>query len=105
MATTTKTKKKKLVYRQDPDGVFRLKKIDDNNSIKSVDLANKKKEVDNYLNELIDCSYSIVDDIPDKEIAREEEEEKIIHEIPNPPSTQPEPKPKPTTIKKLNQPL
>ena len=103
MATTTKTKKKKLVYRQDPDGVFRLKKIDDNNSIKSVDLANKKKEVDNYLNELIDCSYSIVDDIPDKEIAREEEEEKIIHEIPNPPSTQPEPKPKPkpTTIKKV----
>ena len=33
--------------------------------------------MDNYLNELIDCSYSIVDDIPDKEIAREEEEEKL----------------------------
>ena len=33
--------------------------------------------MDNYLNELIDCSYSIVDDIPDKEIAREEEEKKL----------------------------
>ena len=35
----------------------------------------------------------------------EKKKKKIIHEIPNPPSTQPEPKPKPTTIKKLNQPL
>ncbi|CAX42623.1 conserved hypothetical protein [Candida dubliniensis CD36] len=101
MATTTKTKKKKLVYRQDPDGVFRLKKIDDNNSIKSVDLANKKKEVDNYLNELIDCSYSIVDDIPDKEIAQEEE--KIINNN-NPPQSYPEPEPQPQpqpTMKKV----
>ncbi|EMG46164.1 hypothetical protein G210_3602 [Candida maltosa Xu316] len=63
MATTTKTKKK-LIYKQDPDGVFRLKKIDDNASIKTAEVIHKKAQVDNYLNELIDCSYTVVDDSP-----------------------------------------
>ncbi|RCK58068.1 hypothetical protein Cantr_06598 [Candida viswanathii] len=65
MATTTTktTKKKKLVYKQDPDGVFRLKKInDDTSSLKTNEIVDKKAQVDNYLNELIDCSYSIIDD-------------------------------------------
>lgn len=65
MATTTTktTKKKKLVYKQDPDGVFRLKKInDDVASLKTNEAIDKKTQVDQYLNELIDCSYSIVDE-------------------------------------------
>lgn len=64
MATTTTktTKKKKLVYKQDPDGVFRLKKInDDTSSLKTNEVIDKKAQVDNYLNELIDCSYSLID--------------------------------------------
>ncbi|KAI5966051.1 hypothetical protein CANMA_003297 [Candida margitis] len=69
MATSTTTrKKKKLVYKQDSDGVFRLKKVDDcssnnsNLSITSDDYLSKKGRVDNYLNELMDCSYTIEGD-------------------------------------------
>lgn len=65
MSTTTETtKKKKLVYRQDPDGVFRLKKVDDNGSMlsgKTSTTIEKKNRVDNYLNELIECSYKVVE--------------------------------------------
>ncbi|CUM65437.1 uncharacterized protein PRCAT00003076001 [Priceomyces carsonii] len=58
MATTTITGKKKLVYKQDSDGVFRLKRADsDNDSIKS------KKGVDDYLNELVECSYKVQHDV------------------------------------------
>ncbi|KAI5950095.1 hypothetical protein KGF57_004441 [Candida theae] len=65
MATsTTITKKKKLVYKQDSDGVFRLKKVDDgsrsdNSSIDTIDYLRRKDKVDKYLNELMDCSYTI----------------------------------------------
>lgn len=64
MSTSTTTrKKKKLVYKQDSDGVFRLKKVDDNGngnrSIDSNEYLLRKAKVDNYLNELMDCSYTI----------------------------------------------
>ncbi|KAG7664760.1 uncharacterized protein J8A68_001715 [[Candida] subhashii] len=69
--TTTKTKgKKKLVYRQDPDGVFRLKKVDDNESMLSgqtTTTVEKKQRVDNYLNELIECSYKVVETDEDEQ--------------------------------------
>ncbi|KAK6205319.1 uncharacterized protein RJT21DRAFT_111846 [Scheffersomyces amazonensis] len=66
MATsTTTTKKKKLVYKQDSDGVFRLKKVDkdkDNASITSSEYSSEKKKVDDYINELVDCSYRVVEE-------------------------------------------
>ncbi|KAI5959582.1 uncharacterized protein KGF55_005226 [Candida pseudojiufengensis] len=70
--TTTTKKKKKLVYKQDSDGVFRLKKDtdnldntnnNDNSSITTNEIIDKKRKVDNYLNELMDCSYTIMDDL------------------------------------------
>lgn len=63
MATTTTktTKKKKLVYKQDPDGVFRLKNKRRHIVSKTNEVIDKKAQVDNYLNELIDCSYSLID--------------------------------------------
>ncbi|CAK9437896.1 uncharacterized protein LODBEIA_P22740 [Lodderomyces beijingensis] len=68
MATTTTTKrKKKLIYKQDADGVFRLKKVDDTDhdtvSTTTTELLERKTKVDNYLNELMDCSYTIEDDL------------------------------------------
>ncbi|KAI3403963.2 hypothetical protein KGF56_003230 [Candida oxycetoniae] len=67
MAITTTKKKKKLIYKQDSDGVFRLKKIDDNSdnvSTTSTELLEQKTKVDDYLNELMDCSYTIVEKDP-----------------------------------------
>ncbi|RLV90067.1 hypothetical protein JA1_004837 [Spathaspora sp. JA1] len=65
MATTTTTKrKKKLVYRQDPDGVFRLKKENDNESIHSQTTIEKGKTVDRLLNELMECSYKVLEPEP-----------------------------------------
>lgn len=56
--TTNANGKKKLVYKQDPDGVFRLKRLgeDDKLSTKS-----DKRTVDDYLNDLIGCTYQVVD--------------------------------------------
>ena len=69
MATTTTKTKKKLVYKQDPDGVFRLKKVngDEVPNIKPKHTSNttKKKQVDDYLNELVDCSYKLFEDPPE----------------------------------------
>lgn len=64
MATSIATRKKtKLVYKQDSDGVFRLKKVDDNKndniSISSDELLRRRAKVDSYLNELMDCSYTV----------------------------------------------
>ncbi|CAI5758490.1 unnamed protein product [Candida verbasci] len=73
--TSTAKKKKKLIYRQDPDGVFRLKKIDDNDyssTNKTLDkdgIINKKENINNYLNELINCSYQIIKDSTNNETA------------------------------------
>ncbi|KAK6464299.1 hypothetical protein DFJ63DRAFT_311597 [Scheffersomyces coipomensis] len=68
MATsTTTTKKKKVVYKQDPDGVFRLKKLDTSNDIPSLSpqqYSSEKKKIDDYINELTDCSYKVLDDKP-----------------------------------------
>lgn len=55
MATTT-TIKKKLVYKQDTDGVFRLKRENT-----SPTLDKPQKSVTDYANELIDCAYTITD--------------------------------------------
>ncbi|KAK6455760.1 uncharacterized protein RJT20DRAFT_50060 [Scheffersomyces xylosifermentans] len=66
MATsvTTSTKKKKLVYKQDPDGVFRLKKVDDTDTDSvNTNFTEKKKKVDDYINELLDCSYKLPEDL------------------------------------------
>ena len=69
MATTTTKTKKKLVYKQDPDGVFRLKKVNGdevpNIKPKHTSDTTKKKQVDDYLNELVDCSYKLFSDPPD----------------------------------------
>lgn len=64
MATSTATSsKKKLVYKQDLDGVFRLKKVDDsasdNSSIDTHEYPLRKQKADDYFNELVDCSYTI----------------------------------------------
>lgn len=53
MATVTASKKK-LVYKQGPDGVFRLKKVDGKDSE-----AEGKKGVNDYLDELIGCAYEV----------------------------------------------
>lgn len=61
--TSTATGKKKLVYKQDPDGVFRLKKLPSDASSTlsrgSEDVLLEKRAVDNYINELIGCSYEV----------------------------------------------
>lgn len=56
--TTVTTSKKKLVYKQDPDGVFRLKRLgeDDKLSTKS-----DKRTVDDYVNDLVTCTYKVLD--------------------------------------------
>jgi hypothetical protein len=55
MATTTTTKKK-LVYKQDSDGVFRLKR-----EHSSPTLDKPYRSVADCANELIDCAYTITD--------------------------------------------
>lgn len=50
--------KKKLVYKQDPDGVFRLKKLGDDDKLST---KSDKRTVDDYLNDLISCAYQVVD--------------------------------------------
>lgn len=61
--TSTATGKKKLVYKQDPDGVFRLKKLPSDASSTlsrgSEDVRLEKRAVDSYINELIECSYQV----------------------------------------------
>ncbi|ODV76784.1 uncharacterized protein CANTADRAFT_331558 [Suhomyces tanzawaensis NRRL Y-17324] len=59
MATVTTTKKKKLVYKQDPDGVFRLKKVDTDEPLPHQP-APAPDSTPGLLNELLDCSYQIV---------------------------------------------
>lgn len=56
--TTNATGKKKLVYKQDPDGVFRLKKLTDDDKLST---KSDKRTVDDYLNDLISCAYQVVD--------------------------------------------
>lgn len=55
--------KKKLVYKQDPDGVFRLKKLGDDDKLST---KSDKRTVDDYLNDLISCAYQVVD--PNKKV-------------------------------------
>ncbi|CAH6719758.1 hypothetical protein CLIB1444_02S15852 [[Candida] jaroonii] len=50
--------KKKLVYKQDPDGVFRLKRLNDSDKLST---KSDKRTVDDYLNDLISCAYEVVD--------------------------------------------
>lgn len=54
--TTNSTGKKKLVYKQDPDGVFRLKKLNPEDDNRKDD-----KTVNDYVNELVSCTYEVVD--------------------------------------------
>lgn len=57
--TTSTTGKKKIIYKQDPDGVFRLKKIPtDGRSNGKHDAS--KDEADDHLNELIGCTYQVL---------------------------------------------
>lgn len=60
MATVTASKKK-LVYKQGADGVFRLKKVDENES-------KSNKGVGDYLNELIGCAYEVQPEHGDKSV-------------------------------------
>lgn len=53
MTTLTQTGKKKLVYRQDPDGVFRLKKVDTTATSLALSIRSKKDD------ELVDLSYKL----------------------------------------------
>ncbi|EGV64196.1 hypothetical protein PSN45_003676 [Yamadazyma tenuis] len=55
---STVTTKKKLVYKQDPDGVFRLKKLGDDDRLST---KSDKRTVDDYLNDLISCAYEVVE--------------------------------------------
>lgn len=50
--------KKKLVYKQDPDGVFRLKRLNDSDKLST---KSDKRTVDDYVNELVSCAYEVVD--------------------------------------------
>lgn len=64
MATTTTTKKK-LVYKQDPDGVFRIKKEATPSSsaeVKSSNSSSSDKSVQDYLDQLINLTYTIVEE-------------------------------------------
>lgn len=65
MASATslgQTKRKKLVYQQDPDGVFRLKKID--NKVVPQKFAVPSNQIDEAQNELTECSYTPVNEYP-----------------------------------------
>ncbi|RLV83242.1 hypothetical protein JA9_003037 [Meyerozyma sp. JA9] len=67
MATVTASKKK-LVYKQGPDGVFRLKKVDDKDGEGAAGGNSAKKGVNDYLNELIGCAYEVQSDLNDKPV-------------------------------------
>ncbi|EDK39430.2 hypothetical protein PGUG_03528 [Meyerozyma guilliermondii ATCC 6260] len=67
MATVTASKKK-LVYKQGPDGVFRLKKVDDKDGDGAAGGNSAKKGVNDYLNELIGCAYEVQSDLNDKPV-------------------------------------
>ena len=67
MATVTASKKK-LVYKQGPDGVFRLKKVDDKDGDGAAGGNSAKKGVNDYLNELIGCAYEVQLDLNDKPV-------------------------------------
>ena len=100
MATSvTTTKKKKLVYKQDNDGVFRLKKVD-NNDISSIEYAEDKKKVDDYINELLDCSYKLPEE-PKPEVeppkSQAPEKKRIKQKVSKPTSPKTSSKPFPPT--------
>ena len=57
--TTSTTGKKKIVYKQDTDGVFRLKKIPTAGEVRGKDHDNKNAAED-HLNELIGCTYQVL---------------------------------------------
>lgn len=57
--TTSTTGKKKIVYKQDTDGVFRLKKIPTDIGMHGKDSENKNAAED-HLNELIGCTYQVL---------------------------------------------
>lgn len=57
--TTSTTGKKKIVYKQDTDGVFRLKKIPTDGGVHVKDRDSKNVPED-HLNELIGCTYQVL---------------------------------------------
>ncbi|CAH2352763.1 hypothetical protein CLIB1423_08S00540 [[Candida] railenensis] len=64
MATTTTTKKR-LVYKKDPDGVYRIKKEATPSSsaeVKSSNNSSADKSVQDYLDQLINLTYTIVEE-------------------------------------------
>lgn len=65
--------KKKLVYKQDPDGVFRLKKLGDSDKLST---KSDKRTVDDYLNDLITCTYQVVN--PNKEETHQDDMESLV---------------------------
>lgn len=57
--TTSTTGKKKIVYKQDTDGVFRLKKIPTDGGVFGKD-RDSKNAAEDHLNELIGCTYQVL---------------------------------------------
>lgn len=57
--TTSTTGKKKIVYKQDTDGVFRLKKIPTDGGALGKD-RDSKNATEDHLNELIGCTYQVL---------------------------------------------
>lgn len=58
--TTSTTGKKKIIYKQDTDGVFRLKKIPTDGRVRDNDRESKNSAED-HSNELIGCTYQVLD--------------------------------------------
>lgn len=55
--TTSTTGKRKIVYKQDADGVFRLKKVPASGT--ATHSHPQESSVDDHLNELIECAYQL----------------------------------------------
>lgn len=57
--TTSTTGKKKIVYKQDTDGVFRLKRIPTDGGVRGNN-RDSKNAAEDHLNELIGCTYQVL---------------------------------------------